>query len=78
MTQIIQIELNSLSHRIQIITAAVTIDLSPSRNAGLNLMSQHVTRNQLAILLVHGDCVWARPYDAQTALENVQELGQLA
>ena len=56
--------------------AAQAVDLRPAGDARLDLVAQHVALDQLAVLLVVGDGVRARPDDAHAALQHVDELRQ--
>src|ERR1700693_5974664 len=67
MPQVIHVEFEPLAHGFQIITAAVTVDLCPTGDSRFDLVAQHVTRDQLSILLIDSDRVRSRSDHAKSA-----------
>lgn len=53
------------------------IDLSPSGNAGFHRLATIIVVDELAVILVMGEGVRARPDQRHVALENIDELRQL-
>src|SRR5262245_51102545 len=68
---VIQIVLDALLERR---VAAPAVDLGPSRNAGLDLVAQHVLRNAVLELLDEERPLRARTHDGHVALQHVPEL----
>ena len=74
-SQILQIALDATPHRIEIAgLASETSDLGESRNTWSDLVSDHVTLDQLTVLLVVSDGMWAWSDDAHASLQYIDEL----
>src|SRR5690554_3138825 len=56
---------------------APAVHLSPSRNAGLDLVAQHVPRHAIPKLLDENGSLRSRPDDGHIALQHVDKLGKL-
>src|ERR1700745_4318416 len=55
--------------------ASVATDLGPSGNYRLDVMTERIVRQQVAIMIVVGNCVRSRPDQRHVSIENVKELG---
>src|ERR1700722_16995146 len=67
-----QVELDTLAHGFEIVAAAIAVHLSPTRDAGFHLVSDHVARNSASIVLIHGHRVGPRPDNAHAAFEYIE------
>src|SRR5690606_16726791 len=77
MLQVLEIELDAPTHRLEIIAAAIAVEWRPAGEARLDLVADHVTRDESAVLLVDRHRMRARPADTHAAFQNVEQLWQL-
>ena len=76
--QVVEVVVDARLHLVQGAgLAAVAVDLCPAGDAGLDLVSDHVALDQVAVDLVVRHRMGARPHDAHAPLQHIDELGQL-
>src|SRR5690606_20128249 len=77
-TQVMQVVLHAAPHLLQALSLAPkSVDLCPTSDTGTNLVPQHVTIDELAILLVVSYCVRAQTNQNHAAEEDVKQLRYL-
>ncbi len=78
MAEVLEIEPYPLAHLVQGLgCTAEAVDLRQPRDAGANLVANHVATDELAIQLVVGHGVRARTDQAHPALQDIDQLRQL-
>jgi hypothetical protein len=77
MPEVLEVEFDPALHVLQIVTAPGTIDLCPAGNPRPNLVTQHVSGDDLAVIFVHCHDVRTRPDKTHGTGENVEQLWQL-
>jgi hypothetical protein len=57
-------------------SASTALDLRPPGDPGFDVMTKCIFRQQLAVVVVMGDGMWAWTYERHVAAKNIEKLRQ--